>query len=238
MIAICAHRGGGEVAPRGSRDAYLTALDSGAEYVEFDVRNTSDGTYVVVHDERPDRMGPRVRELTYADLCARLGFEVLTVRDLMTRLAGHAVAHLDLKEAARAEPVADLAVEILGADGVVITTGSTRAVRAIKARHPGVRVAFSVGRSLNSGPLWTIPRMVWQMFFPIRRIKRCGADGIAVHHQIARAGVLRQAARADLFTMVWTVNNESRLRRMLVDPRIDVLITDRPRLARKLRDGG
>jgi glycerophosphoryl diester phosphodiesterase len=35
--------------------------------------------------------------------------------------------------------------------------------------------------------------------------------------------------------MVWTVNDEPQMRRFLADPRVAVLITDRPRHALRLR---
>jgi glycerophosphoryl diester phosphodiesterase len=38
VTAISAHRGGSEHAPEGTYEAYRTALATGAEYVEFDIR--------------------------------------------------------------------------------------------------------------------------------------------------------------------------------------------------------
>jgi glycerophosphoryl diester phosphodiesterase len=37
--------------------------------------------------------------------------------------------------------------------------------------------------------------------------------------------------------MIWTVNDDSLMRRFLADPRVSVLITDRPRQALRLREG-
>src|SRR2546427_377909 len=50
--AISAHRGGGETEPSGTYEAYRSALAAGAEYVEFDVRRTLDGTLVAFHRAR------------------------------------------------------------------------------------------------------------------------------------------------------------------------------------------
>jgi glycerophosphoryl diester phosphodiesterase len=47
--------------------------------------------------------------------------------------------------------------------------------------------------------------------------------------------VLREATRNGLFTMVWTVNDDTLMRTFLSHPRVDVLITDRPRRAVALR---
>ena len=43
--AVSAHRGGGETARSGTYEAYRSALQAGAEYVEFDVRRTQTGRW-------------------------------------------------------------------------------------------------------------------------------------------------------------------------------------------------
>jgi glycerophosphoryl diester phosphodiesterase len=50
--AVSAHRGGSERADAATWAAYEDAIRSGAEYVEFDVRRTADGVFVVHHDPR------------------------------------------------------------------------------------------------------------------------------------------------------------------------------------------
>jgi glycerophosphoryl diester phosphodiesterase len=54
-IEVVAHRGANENEPEHSMAAYLRALDEGADAVECDVRLTSDGVLVLVHDRRIDR---------------------------------------------------------------------------------------------------------------------------------------------------------------------------------------
>src|SRR5215831_3042339 len=72
--AISAHRGGGENAREGTYEAYSSALTAGAEYAEFDVRRTADGTLVVFHRTRAGR-GRAVAGLSYARLCYLAGYE-------------------------------------------------------------------------------------------------------------------------------------------------------------------
>ena len=52
---IIAHRGSHEFEPEHSLAAYLRAVDEGADGIECDVRLTTDGTLVCVHDRRIDR---------------------------------------------------------------------------------------------------------------------------------------------------------------------------------------
>ena len=52
---LCAHRGDQGVAPESTIPAFVAAVKSGAQQVEFDVQKTSDGKLVVIHDLWVDR---------------------------------------------------------------------------------------------------------------------------------------------------------------------------------------
>ncbi|KUO19863.1 glycerophosphodiester phosphodiesterase family protein [Streptomyces dysideae] len=233
--AVSAHQGGTERAGAATWQAYEDALLSGAEYAEFDIRRTADGVLVVHHDPRAGRTGPLLSSITYAELCERAGYAVPVVDEVMELIAGKLEGHLDLKETGYEREVIDRAVVLLGADGFVATTLEDRSVAAITRAFPGVRTALSLGRERREvGPARLAGTRLSELL-PMRRVRACGASGVAVHQRLARAGVLREAARHGLFAMVWTVNDDAPLRTFLADPRVDVLITDRPRRALALR---
>ncbi|MEV6089834.1 glycerophosphodiester phosphodiesterase family protein [Streptomyces cellulosae] len=234
--AVSAHRGGTEHAAPATWEAYQDALASGAEYVEFDVRRTADGVLVVHHDARVGGTGPLLSTLTRAELDARAGHPVPVVEDVMELIAGKLVAHLDLKETGYERELLDRAVALLGEDGVVATTLEDRSVAALTAARPRVRTLLSLGRDGRGLGKRRLVRTRIGELLPLRRIRACGAHGVAVHQRLARATVLREAARGGLFTMVWTVNDDAAMRAFLADPRVDVLVTDRPRRAVTLRD--
>lgn len=220
--AISAHR---------RDEAGLTGLgeaaESGAEYVEIDIRRTGDGRLVVHHD--PEVGGLRIGRLSYArvqDLATR---PVPLVSDAMEIIAGRAKGHLDLKERGCEHETVALAVEAFGRDGFVVTTREITSLYEIKKSFPGVRTALSVGRNL-----WE--RGAAHDFAPLRLVRRAGADMVALNHRLARVGVLRQCGRAGIPAMIWTVNAEPVMRRFLGDPRVAVLVTDHPGTALKLRD--
>ena len=222
--AISAHRRD-EAGLTGLTDA----VESGAEYVEIDIRRTGDGRLVVHHD--PDLGGLPLNRLSYAraqDLSPR---PVPLVSDAMRIIAGRAQGHLDLKERGCEHETVALALEAFGEDGFVVTTREVVSLVEIKKSFPGVRTALSVGRNL-----WE--RGAAHDFAPLRLIRRAGADMVAVNHRLARVGVLRQCGRAGIPAMVWTVNAEPVMRRFLRDPRVAVLVTDHPGTALKLRNAG
>ncbi|MGW6909515.1 glycerophosphodiester phosphodiesterase family protein [Streptomyces sp. NPDC054940] len=233
--AVSAHRGGTERAGAATWQAYEDALLSGAEYVEFDIRRTVDGVFVVHHDARVGRIGPLLSRITYAELCTRAGYVVPVVDDVMELIGGKIEGHLDLKETGYERELVERAVALLGADGFVATTLEDRSVAAISRDFPRVRTALSLGRHRAEVGLARLVGIRLSELLPMRRIRACGATGVAVHQRLARATVLREAARHGLFTMVWTVNEDRQMRAFLADSRVDVLITDLPRRALALR---
>ncbi|MFI6370331.1 glycerophosphodiester phosphodiesterase family protein [Streptomyces sp. NPDC050546] len=233
--AVSAHRGGSERADAATWEAYKDALESGAEYAEFDIRRTADGVLVVYHDPRVGSTGPPLSRLTHAELSERAGYDVPVVDEVMALIAGRLVAHLDLKEVGYEQEVVDRAVALLGTDGLVVTTLEDRSLAAVTRAFPGVRTALSLGRDRRDLALAQLPGTRLSELFPARRIRACGAHGVAVHQRLARTTVLREATRRGLFTMVWTVNDDTLMRAFLAHPRVDVLVTDRPRRAVALR---
>lgn len=233
--AVSAHRGGSERAGAATREAYEDALLSGAEYVEFDIRRTGDGVLVVYHDSRVRAGGPPLSRIGHAELSERAGYPVPSVEEVMALVAGRMAGHLDLKESGYERELIDMAVALLGADGFVATTLEDRSVATITRAFPEVRTALSLGRDGRDIARRRLPATRLSELLPMRRVRACGADGVAVHQRLARANVLREAVRHRLFTMVWTVNEDPLIRAFLDHPRVDVLITDRPRRAVALR---
>ncbi|WP_433327582.1 glycerophosphodiester phosphodiesterase [Spirillospora sp. CA-294931] len=223
MTAISAHR----------RDetglaGIAAAVESGAEYVELDVRLTGDGVLVVHHD-RATRDGIALSRSPYDRLRGADGGPLPRVDEAVQTIAPRAKGHIDLKERGCEHAVVELALEAFGADRFVVTTRDLVSIREIKKSFPQVRTALSVGRSL-----WE-PGVLCDLA-PVRLLRSSGADMVALNFRMARLGVLGQCARAGFPAMVWTVNAEPDMRRFLGDHRVEVLVTDHPAAALRLRE--
>ena len=232
--AISAHRGGGETARSGTYEAYRSALEAGAEYVEFDVRRTSDGTLVAFHEARPGWCRA-VAAVSYARLCGLAGHEVPRMAQLMELLAGRAVGHLDLKETSRPDVIVRHAVEALGPAGVLVTTEEAAVAAALKRRFPAVPVGLTIGGDVAETAAFTMRRLRTRGLSRLDRVVTSRADVAVVHHRLARTGVLAECRRRGITTMVWTVNGDQALTGWLASPHVDVLVTDRPARAIALR---
>jgi glycerophosphoryl diester phosphodiesterase len=227
---ISAHSGGAERARPGSLAAYQAVVSSGVEYAEFDVRRADDGTLVARHSASGSGGSGG------SDGSGGSGGEpVLAAREVMEVLAAGGVrGHVDLKGTGFEREVVELARSSFGPDGFVITTADPVSVAAIRAGFPVVPVGLSVG----FGPASItrdLRRLRWPLSFPLTAVQASGASWVAMSYRYARPEVLDRCVAAGLRIMVWTVNDDRRLARFLADPRVAVVVTDRPEHAIALR---
>jgi len=233
--AVSAHRGGSEHAAAATSEAYKEAAGAGAEYAEFDIRKTRDDVLVVYHDQHAGEAGPLVKDLPYEQLCDLLGYTVPRVEDVMQLLAGKVIGHLDLKETGYEAEIINLALDTFGPGNFVATSLEDTSILSIKQGFPEVAAALSLGRDLAEIPRARWASVRYSELFPMRRIRACRADWVAVNHRLARLGVLRSCGRNGIGAMVWTVDADDLIDRFLPDERVDVLITNRPEHAVRRR---
>jgi glycerophosphoryl diester phosphodiesterase len=70
-LAVIAHRGNHSDVPENTLEAFQKAIDCGADYVEVDVRTTSDGRFVVMHNATVDKMTNGtgvIKDLRFGDI--------------------------------------------------------------------------------------------------------------------------------------------------------------------------
>jgi glycerophosphoryl diester phosphodiesterase len=149
------------------------------------------------------------------------------------RTTRRAIGHLDLKEAGYEDAVVTLALEILGPGGFVVTTTQSSSIAHIRHRFPAVVTALSLGHAADQAR--RLVRTCSCGRDAIRQVRACGADWLAVNYRITGTDVLAACAARDIPCMVWTVNGDAPMARFLADPRVAVLVTDRPLRALRLR---
>lgn len=135
-VLLVAHRGEGVDEPENTIAAVVAVAAAGADVVEIDVRETSDGVLVVLHDDTlsrttdqealfPDRARvdaltlTEVKSLTIYDEGARCAApdddvarcRVPTVRELLAAARGHAIVMLDYKAGALSTLADDIVAE-------------------------------------------------------------------------------------------------------------------------------
>jgi glycerophosphoryl diester phosphodiesterase len=223
--AISAHRGGAEFAPPGTYEAYRAALLAGADYVEFDVRRTVDGTLVACHEAGFGRERG-VSQVTLDTLRGLAGYEVPEVAALLRLIAGRAGAHVDLKDASCAAQAVELALALLAPRDIIVTTRDERAASAIRRAYPDVPVGLTIGGDVGETARFVLRRAQTRGLSRLVDVVDVGAQLAVMHRRLATTRLLSECRRRGIATMAWTVNRG--LRRWLARADLDILVTDRP----------
>lgn len=237
-VLVSAHRGGvgADRAHENTLSGFTRALDSGADFVEVDVRRTRDGHLVVSHDDAVELDGTvvSIASSSLADLSVGSRPPVL-LEDVVAAIGRRARVHLDVKSSdGDVELVAHL-VDDLGADQIIVTTSEDVSVRRLRAwsrvHAPTLLVGLSsgarVGRNKVRASRWTTVLSV----FARRRIRRSDANLVVAHRLLARYSLRRYALRRGLPLLVWTVDEPAELARWMNDPAVWMVTTNYPERA-------
>jgi len=244
---IAAHRGGAALWPENSLLAFRNALALGVDLLELDVHLSADGEVVVLHDATLDRTttghGP-VREATTATLAslrlrARDGHvtdePIPTLAQVLDLAAPTRVGVLpEIKVGAdgrRYPGIEEQVLALLGARGLLaratVQAFAPETIRRLRELAPGVRTMLLVGRA----------RVERERVTPATAVQwtvDAGATDLGIDHRLVDRGVVDAARKASVRLAVWTVNDETDMRR-LIDLGVDAVMTDRPDLLRRLQ---
>ncbi len=231
---ISAHRGSCGIPGLPAAERYDRAIRLGVDYVELDVRRTSDGRFVDYHDDLTPSGHP-IGDLNLAALRAELGAEVLEVGELIDVVSGRAGLHIDLKETGYEPEILSLVLGRTAVDRFVVTTGEVASIRFIKDRFPAVQAGLTLGTDMKNAHAWATLQERMGELFPGPRLKHSHADFVAAHEQLARIRLLRYCSRRGMGCWVWTVDEPNEIARFMADSRVTTLITNRPEIAIRLR---
>jgi glycerophosphoryl diester phosphodiesterase len=262
---IAAHRGGAALWPENSLAAFAGALALGVDLLEFDVHQSADGEVVVIHDATLERTtngrgavraqpAATLRHLRLRDRAGALTDERVPRLDDVLALASRSGAELLLEIKGPAFSVRygrDVAGQLEIVPGPVyealeervlarLDAAGMRARTTIMAFNPAVieklrslaptqRTTLLVSRDqLSRAGARPADTIAWA--------ERLGATDLGLEHSLIDAHVVMAAHAHGLRLGAWTPNDESALRR-LATLGVDVITTDRPDLALRLRVG-
>jgi glycerophosphoryl diester phosphodiesterase len=240
---LVAHRGGGQLAPENTLDAFRNATEVWwADMLEMDVRLTRDGQVVVIHDATVDRTtdgAGRVADLTLEEIRSLdagyrfvdpsgaasfrgRGVTIPTLDEVLTAFPAMRV-NIEAKERAVAGPLVEV-VARHGAEQRVLVAAEREESRRGARGYPGPwgasarqLKAFWALHWLPGGSPWTPRADIFQV--PERHGR--------LH--VVTPRFLRAAHRLGIPVQVWTVNRREDMQRLL-DLGVDGIQTDRPDL--------
>jgi glycerophosphoryl diester phosphodiesterase len=236
--------------PENTIPAFDAGLAAGADGLELDVQVSSDGEVVVCHDPTLDRTtdatGPIVArsaaELAKVTATGRFGVDlehawtgpragIPTLREVLDRYPDAAlIVEIKAGTPEAAQAVVDVVRDAGAIDRVCVGSFSLAAIEAVRGFEP--RMPTSASRKEGQ---WALYRS-WLGLSPGRVPYRA----FQVPEQAGRLRVvsprfLRVVHRANLALQVWTINEESDMRR-LFDWGVDGIITDRPDIGVRVRN--
>jgi glycerophosphoryl diester phosphodiesterase len=161
--AVVAHRGASVTHPENTIEAFIAAIEAGADYVELDARLTSDGVAVVLHDfdvSRTTNGSGFVHQLSLAEV-KRLdasggrgnAAEVPTLKEALGALSGRAGVNVEIKNLpgepafdSPREAAAEEAVRLLDETGfsgpVLVSSFNWLSIERVRALDAGIQTGF------------------------------------------------------------------------------------------------
>ena len=251
---ILGHRGASAVAPENTIAAFSQAIQDGADGIEFDVRLSSDGVAVVIHDDTLNRTGlvaGAVSRLTAAQLQQidvgswfpkRSGGHTFAKETIPTLAAvfdlfasNNAVLYVEMKCAepearALSEAVVRQIDEYQMRERVVVESFALSAIAEVKRIDQRVKTAALFEPRLSK-PVSTIRTQTI-----LKLARQHHANEIALHHTLARTRVVHAAKEEGFEVVVWTVDDVTWIERARANG-IKALISNNPRVMVEARNG-
>ena len=142
-VAAIAHRGEHLHHPENTLPAYQAAIDAGADFIEVDVRTTSDGNLVMMHDPTVDSMTNgkgALKDMTLAQVRALdvRGGQVPTFDEVLALARGKIGIYVDSKQVSAADMIA--AVEKYAMQDKIVVYGGYQYLKDVAALRPKVKV--------------------------------------------------------------------------------------------------
>jgi glycerophosphoryl diester phosphodiesterase len=244
--AVVAHRGASSIHPENTLQAFLAAVEIGADFIELDVRLTADGVAVVLHDfevSRTTNGNGLVHEMTLAQVKALdasgdrgLGLEVPTFEEVLRALSGRIGVDIEIKNLP-GEPAFDSPKESIALECVrlIEETGFEGPVIASSFNWLPIERVREVAPELPTGFITSALIDPWAALVYARTH---GHDLILPQAPaIFEAGdaFLEAAHEAGVRVGAWTVDDPQAVERLL-SMGVDAIATNDPAMAIPIRD--
>lgn len=227
---VIAHRGASKLAQKeNTLEAFQLAIDIHADMVEFDVRQTSDGVLIVFHDSTFADAPISWQSYSVIEREAKeRGFHIPTLEEVVTLCHGKIPMDIEIKETGFERKIVTMLKGLCRFDEYSIKSFKDIVVYKIKKLEPRIRTGLLVGKEKNT------VRGRFQEYFPLQRLKKCGADFVSPYYKIAKWEFIHRMKLYKYPVYVWTVNTPSVMKRML-RYQVEGIISDHPDQVLKLR---
>ncbi len=231
-ITISSHRGNSTIAPENTIPALESAIVAESDYAEIDIQQNKDGTLVLLHDKTLKRTAGvnefiwdlTDEQLTRLDVGSWFSLEYLntkipTLEEVLIHCKDRIKLNIEIKitgnENALEEQLVSLLEKYNFEDQCVISSSNHSSLIKIK----------ELNSEIHTGLILSV---VYGNFFDKEYI-----DFFSIRYNFVNKDMVTKAHRAGKEVHVWTVNTAREMERMK-SLNVDVIITDKPSLAREV----
>jgi len=230
-VAVIAHRGAAGKAPENTLAAIRQAIEDGADMIEIDVQESSDGEVVVIHDSDFMKLSGidlkvwdgSLKQLQQLDIGswfdpAFSAERVPTLAQVLDEARGKVRVVIELKYYGHDQQLEQRVVEIVEEAGMVDD------ILIMSLKYKGVEKVRTLRPQWITGLLSSTS---------VGNLAKLDLDFLAVNMSMATSGFIRRTHAAGKQVYVWTVNDAVSMSRM-ISLGVDGIITDEPEMARKV----
>jgi glycerophosphoryl diester phosphodiesterase len=217
---IIAHRGDTSSAVENTIDSFKNAIRKGADMIEFDVRRTKDGVFVVHHDQTIRRkLIKRTNWEEIDKINQHRQAPIPKFEDVLRLARGKIRLDVEIKESGYEGEIMEMVLRHLDYKDFIITSFDILSIKKIKERYPKARTGllFSIRKSKGK----------FSELLPSRKRSSNVADFFISSSLLARLGFRERAKKYGKRFIVWGVNSRRMMEKMLEDERVEGIITDK-----------
>lgn len=228
---ITAHRGASGYQHENTIAAFQTAIDMKANAIEFDVRRSKDAIYYIHHDEHINNQN--CENLTYKEiwtLAKEKGYIIPTLEETLLFCRNRIHMDIELKEEGYEIDLIAFILKHIDKNQFFIRTFFDASIRIIKDRYPEITAGLLLGTGEPKHGFFT--RLT--ELFPFFRIRRTKADFVSPHYRLLKLFFVKRMHLLHKKVYVWTVNDETAMKQILLGKNADGIVTDFPDIGLKI----
>jgi len=195
-MLIISHRGAKGLAPENTKASFEAVLKSNsADFIEFDIRTTSDGLLIINHDASINNL--KIKNTPYKQL-KETAPSLLTFDEAMKILGNKRPYLLDIKPGCNVQLIADTLDKVHLPNNTFITSFSYPILKSIRQKDPKANLVV-----LHK----------WSSIIATRRARSLNTKFIAMNHHWLWSGVIKALVKRGFKLIPYTMNNRAKILR-------------------------
>lgn len=218
-VLIGSHRGNTSNAFENTKKAFIDAVSSKAELIEFDIRKTKDNVLICCHDNEIGSL--KTSETTYQELkykAKETGFNLAIPQDVIQTAGNKLIIDAELKEEGYEKEIIELFSEI-EKNKLLFTSFNIDSMKKIK----------KISRNYSAGFLYYSKKKLAPSLENeiIETLKQNQIDFFLPHFTLLNKKLVQNFLNSGIKIITWTVNDKNILEQILKENNITGVITDK-----------